>query len=61
MRESEQIKEYVESRHGEPNKFLLLPKIGLLGSHTGNEKRVNYEFKATFAFFLCFHSFFHFF
>ena len=26
-------KEIVERRHGEPIKFLFLPKLGLLGSH----------------------------
>ena len=33
-------------RHGEPIKFLFLPKMGLLGSQAGNEKKmlvVNYE------------------
>jgi hypothetical protein len=25
-------KEYIERRHGEPFKFLFLPKMGLLGS-----------------------------
>mgnify|MGYP000926482267 CR=1 FL=1 len=32
------IKEIVERRHGEPIKFLFLPKMGLLGSQAGNEK-----------------------
>ena len=36
-------KEYLEGRHGEPNKFLFLPKMGLLGSQAGN-----YELSATF-------------
>ena len=27
--------EIVERRHGEPIKFLFLPKMGLLGSQTG--------------------------
>jgi hypothetical protein len=31
-------KEIVERRHGEPIKFLFLPKMGLLGSQAGNEK-----------------------
>ena len=31
-------KEIVERRHGEAIKFLLLPKMGLLGSQAGNEK-----------------------
>ena len=32
-------------RHGEPNRFLFLPKMGLLGSQAGNEKKsiMNYE------------------
>jgi hypothetical protein len=30
-------KEIVERRHGEPMKFLFLPKMGLLGSQAGNE------------------------
>jgi hypothetical protein len=51
------LKEIVERRHGEPIKFLFLPKMGLLGSHAGNEKKmlvVNYEqlFRAVFS---CFH------
>ena len=32
-------KEIVERRHGEPIKFLFLPKMGLLGSQAGNEKK----------------------
>ena len=35
---SGKTKEIVERRHGEPIKFLFLPKMGLLGSLTGNEK-----------------------
>ena len=31
-------KEIVERRHGEPIKFLFLPKMGLLGSQAGKEK-----------------------
>ena len=31
-------KEIVERSHGEPIKFLFLPKMGLLGSQAGNEK-----------------------
>ena len=31
-------KEIVERRHGEPIKFLFLPKMGLLGRQAGNEK-----------------------
>ena len=34
----ELTKEIVERRHGEPIKFLFLPKMGLLGSQAGNEK-----------------------
>jgi hypothetical protein len=33
------VKEIVERRHGEPIKFLFLPKMGLLGSQAGNEKK----------------------
>ena len=29
-----EAKEYVERRHGEPFKFLFLPKMGLLGSQS---------------------------
>jgi hypothetical protein len=32
-------KEIVERRHGEPINFLFLPKMGLLGSQAGNEKK----------------------
>jgi hypothetical protein len=32
------IKEIVERRHGEPIKFIFLPKMGLLSSQAGNEK-----------------------
>ena len=37
-------KEIVERRHGEPFKFLFLPKMGLLGSQASTEKKlvVNY-------------------
>jgi hypothetical protein len=37
------IKEYIERRHGEPFKFLFLPKMGLLGSQAVLEKKANYE------------------
>ena len=50
-------KEIVERRHGEPIKFLFLPKMGLLGSQAGNEKKmlvVNYE-QLLRAVFSCFH------
>ena len=33
-----ETKEIVERRHGEPIKFLFLPKMGLLVSQAGNEK-----------------------
>jgi hypothetical protein len=39
-------KEIVERRHGEPIKFLFLPKMGLLDCQASNEKKmlvVNYE------------------
>ena len=49
-------KEIVERRHGEPIKFLFLPKMGLLGSQACTEKKsvVNSEqlFRAVFS---CFH------
>ena len=32
------FKEIVERRHGEPTKFLFLPKMGLLGSQASTEK-----------------------
>ena len=34
-----QSKEYIERRHGEPFKFLFLPKMGLLGSQAVLEKK----------------------
>ena len=40
------FKEYIERRHGEPFKFLFLPKIGLLGSQACTTKKspiLNYE------------------
>jgi hypothetical protein len=51
------IKDIVERRHREPKKFLFLPKMGLLGSQAGNEKKmlvVNYE-QLLRAVFSCFH------
>jgi hypothetical protein len=36
------IKEYIERRHGEPFKFLFLPKMGLLGSQAVLEKKVQF-------------------
>ena len=38
------IKEIVERRHGEPIKFLFLPKMGLLGSQASTEKKIGWEF-----------------
>ena len=35
-------KEYIERRHGEPFKFLFLPKMGLLGSQAVLEKKVQF-------------------
>jgi hypothetical protein len=35
-------KEYIERRHGEPFKFLFLPKLGLLGSQALLEKKVQF-------------------
>ena len=37
-------KEIVERRHGEPIKFLFLPKMGLLGSQASTEKKIRCEF-----------------
>ena len=40
------LKEYIERRHGEPFKFLFLPKMGLLGSQACTRKKspiLNYE------------------
>jgi hypothetical protein len=36
-------KEYIERRHGEPFKFIFLPKMGLLGSQAVLEKKSNSE------------------
>ena len=41
-------KEIVEKRHGEPIKFLFLPKMGLLGSQASTEKKIGCELWATF-------------
>ena len=45
-------KEYIERRHGEPFKFLFLPKMGLLGSQASTWKKVQFwimsNFLATF-------------
>ena len=38
-----ECKEYIERRHGEPFKFLFLPKMGLLGSQAVLEKKSNSE------------------
>ena len=37
-------KEIVERRHGEPIRFLFMPKMGLLGSQAGTEKKIGCEF-----------------
>jgi hypothetical protein len=37
-----QSKEYIERRHGEPFKFLYLPKMGLLGSQAVLEKKIQF-------------------
>jgi hypothetical protein len=37
-----EIKEYIERRHGEPFKFLILPIMGLLGSQAVLEKKVQF-------------------
>ena len=41
-------KEIVKRRHGEPIKFLFLPKMGLLGSQASTEKKIGCELWATF-------------
>ena len=41
-------KKIVERRHGEPIKFLFLPKMGLLGSQASTEKKIGCEFCAKF-------------
>ena len=41
-------KEYIERRHGEPFKFLFLPKIGLLGSQAVLEKKVQFWIMSNF-------------
>ena len=41
------LKEYLERRHGEPFKFLFLPKMVLLGSQASTRKKSNYELWAT--------------
>ena len=41
-------KEYIERRHGEPFKFLFLPKIGLLGSQAVLEKKVQFLIMSNF-------------
>ena len=49
-----ETKEIVERRHGEPIKFLFLPKMGLLGSQASTEKKmvINYELLLRAVFFL---------
>jgi hypothetical protein len=41
-------KEYIERRHGEPFKFLFLPKMGLLGSQAVLEKNVQFWIMSNF-------------
>ena len=41
-------KEYIERRHGEPFKFLFLPKMGLLGSQAVLEKQVQFWIMSNF-------------
>ena len=41
-------KEYIERRHGEPFKFLFLPKMGLLGSQAVLEKKVQFWIMSNF-------------
>ena len=41
-RDRYETKEYIERRHGEPFKFLFLPKMGLLGSQAVLEKKVQF-------------------
>jgi hypothetical protein len=56
-RQSTNTKEILERRQGEPIEFLFPPKMGLLGSQTGNEKKmlvVNYK-QLLSADFSCFH------
>ena len=36
-------KEYIKRRHGEPFKFLFLPKMDLLGRQAVLEKKTNSE------------------
>ena len=50
------VKKIVERRHGEPLKFLFLPKMGLLGSQASTEKKLvlNSELLLR-AVFSCFH------
>ena len=42
------FKEYIERRHGEPFKFLFLPKMGLLGSQAELEKKVQFWIMSNF-------------
>jgi hypothetical protein len=42
------LKEYIERRHGEPFKFLFLPKMGLLGSQAVLEKKVQFWIMSNF-------------
>ena len=43
-----EIKEYIERRHGEPFKFLFLPKMGLLGSQASTWKKVQFWIMSNF-------------
>jgi hypothetical protein len=42
LKNRQKIKEYIERRHGEPFKFIFLPKMGLLGSQAVLEKKVQF-------------------
>ena len=41
-------KDYIERRHGEPSKFLFLPRMGLLGSQASMWKKVQFWIKNHF-------------
>ena len=42
------LKEYIERRHGEPFKFLLLPRMGILGSLASTWKKVQFWIMSNF-------------
>ena len=42
--ERDRTKDYVKRRHGEPNKFIFLSKMGFLGSQARNEKKESIDF-----------------